>query len=315
VARLQAATEKQKGAAVNVKLTSITSNATAEQASSEVGGAVAGTAVADKQISLAESNLAYANSDIESVKADLNLAQADLERNEKLYKTGAVSKQAYDKTSANYKSLKAKLNSALDKASGAEAMLQSAYAGKEFAVKSLDKAIGKLKGADTVPEQISISDLQHKSATAELRQLKAAAKQAKMELSYTKIYAPNNGVITGKSAEAGAYVQTGQPLLTIVPEERWVIANFKETQLTGMQPGQTVYIKIDAYPDKKFIGKVDSIQASTGSASSLFPPENAVGSFVKVVQRVPVKIVFTEKIDPKYVIVPGMSVIPEVKIK
>jgi len=315
LARLQAAVEKQKGAAVNIKLTSITSNASAEQANSEVGGAVAGTDVANRQISFAKANLSLANSEIESVKADLNLAQADFERNQKLYKTGAVSKQALDKTSANYKSLKAKMDSALEKAAGAESMLQSAYSGKEIAFKSLNKAMGKLKGANTVPEQISISNLQNKTATAEIKQLQAAAKQAKLELSYTKVYAPCDGVITGKSAEAGTYIQTGQPLFAIVPQERWVIANFKETQLAGMKPGQTVYIKIDSYPDKIFKGRVDSVQASTGSASSLFPPENAVGSFVKVVQRIPVKIVFTEKIDPKYIIVPGMSVIPEVKIK
>ena len=112
------------------------------------------------------------------------------------------------------------------------------------------------------------------------------------------------------------YVTAGAPLFTLVPEEVWIVANFKENQLTNMKPGQPVEIKIDTYPNKKFKGKIDSIQRSSGAKSSLFPPENAVGSFVKIVQRIPVKIVFTENINPnEYNIVPGMSVVPKVKVK
>ena len=112
------------------------------------------------------------------------------------------------------------------------------------------------------------------------------------------------------------YVTAGAPLFTLVPENVWVVANFKENQLKDMHPGQTVAIKVDTYPNKVFKGKVDSIQRASGAKSSLFPPENAVGSFVKIVQRIPVKMVFTEKIDTdKYNIVPGMSVVPRVKVK
>ena len=112
------------------------------------------------------------------------------------------------------------------------------------------------------------------------------------------------------------FVSAGSPLFTLVPENVWVVANFKENQLKGMKPGQKVDIKIDTYPGHVFKGKIDSIQRASGAKSSLFPPENAVGSFVKIVQRIPVKIVFTEDIDKdKYNIVPGMSVVPKVKIK
>ena len=112
------------------------------------------------------------------------------------------------------------------------------------------------------------------------------------------------------------WVTAGSPLFTLVPEEVWIVANFKENQLRDMKPGQPVDIKIDTYPNKVFKGKIDSIQRASGAKSSLFPPENAVGSFVKIVQRIPVKIVFTEKIDTdKYNIVPGMSVVPKVKVK
>ena len=115
--------------------------------------------------------------------------------------------------------------------------------------------------------------------------------------------------------EAGGYVQVGQSLLAIVPEDVWVLANFKETQLDDMRPGQRVKIKIDAYPSQKFEGHVDSIQAGTGSRFSLLPPENATGNYVKVVQRVPVKILFDKKSDEQLPLAPGMSVEPEVKVR
>ncbi|MBO6257141.1 HlyD family secretion protein, partial [bacterium] len=119
-----------------------------------------------------------------------------------------------------------------------------------------------------------------------------------------------------RRVEKGMYVNVGTPLFSLVPEEVWVVANFKENQLRNMKPGQAVDIKIDTYPNHIFKGKIDSIQRASGAKSSLFPPENAVGSFVKIVQRIPVKIVFTEKIDKeKYNVVPGMSVVPKVRVK
>ena len=147
-----------------------------------------------------------------------------------------------------------------------------------------------------------------------IKRLEAEVEQDSLNLSYTKIYAPSDGKITNRPVEQGNYVQTAQPMFAIVPEKMWIVANFKETQLANMKPGQSVRIKIDTYGGKKFRGKVDSIQRSTGAKASLFPPENAVGSYVKIVQRVPVKIIFTDDISG-YNIVPGMSVVPEVKVK
>lgn len=149
---------------------------------------------------------------------------------------------------------------------------------------------------------------------ASIKRLEAEVEQDELNLSYTKIYASSDGKITNRSVEQGNYVQVAQPMFSIVPEKMWIVANFKETQIADMKPGQPVKIKIDTYGGKKFEGRVDSIQRSTGARASLFPPENAVGSYVKIVQRVPVKIVFTEDIS-KYNIVPGMSVVPEVKVK
>jgi len=272
-AKLESALAKQKGASVNVGLTSITSESNSGQANAV---------------------LEQANHNVAAARAELALAQTDYDRYSKLYDKGIVSKQDYDKSSTKYKVAQESLSSAL---------------------KAMEQALQKSRGSNTVDKQVSISDSALKSANAEIKQLQAAYKQAKLNLSYTKIYAPESGTITGKSVEAGAYVYTGQPFFTIVPSDRWIIANFKETQLTHMKKGQPVSIKIDTYPNEKFKGVVESIQTSTGAKSSLFPPENAVGSFVKVVQRVPVKITFSEKPAGKFIIVPGMSVIPEVKIK
>ena len=155
-----------------------------------------------------------------------------------------------------------------------------------------------------------------KVADANIKELKAQRDRAKLNLSYTKIYAPQDGTVSSRRVEEGMYVNIGSPLFTIVPDDVWVVANFKENQLRHMKPGQTVEIKVDTYPNKKFKGKIDSIQRSSGAKASMFPPENAVGSFVKIVQRIPVKIVFDEPIDKSvYNIVPGMSVVPKVKVK
>jgi membrane fusion protein (multidrug efflux system) len=135
-------------------------------------------------------------------------------------------------------------------------------------------------------------------------------------MSYTKIYAPVDGFVSKKSVEIGNQVQAGQPLLAIVPlEGTWVTANYKETQLERVRPGQKVYIKVDTYPGKTFTGKVDSVMAGTGSAFSLFPPENATGNFVKVVQRVPVKIVLDQGTDPEHALRVGLSVVPTIITK
>ena len=141
-------------------------------------------------------------------------------------------------------------------------------------------------------------------------------REAELELSYTRIYAPEDGYVTRKNVEEGQLVSVGTPLMAISQsDEVWVVANFKETQLENMRVGQTAYIKVDAYPNKSFRGKVESLQAGTGSRFSLLPAENATGNYVKVVQRVPVKIVFDEKPPDDLLLAPGMSVEPSVKVR
>lgn len=220
----------------------------------------------------------YALSARDAANSEIAAAKADLERYKNLYKGGAVSKQMLDNAQTKYDNAVARQTSA------------------EQAVMS---KTGGLKVAD-----------------ANIKELKAQRDQAKLNLSYTKIYAPQDGTVASRRVEEGMYVNVGSPLFTIVPDDIWVVANFKENQLRHMKVGQVVEIKVDTYPDKKFKGKIDSIQRSSGAKSSMFPPENAVGSFVKIVQRIPVKIVFDEEIDKDvYNIVPGMSVVPKVKVK
>ena len=222
-------------------------------------------------------NQKNAKANLSASQSNIAVAKKDLDRYTKLYAEGAVSKQTLDAAQAKYDSAQASL---------------------------------------TNSEEAILSNGSGKVADADLKELKAQKDQAAKNLEYTKIYAPQDGTIASRRVEKGMYVNVGSPLCVIVPNNVWVVANFKENQLNGMKPGQEVDIKVDTYPNKVFKGKVDSIQKSSGAKSSLFPPENAVGSFVKIVQRIPVKIIFTENIDPnEYTIVPGMSVVPKVRIK
>lgn len=228
-----------------------------------------------EKLKLDQSN---AKANLTAAQSNIDLAKKDLERYRNLYEQGAVSKQTYDAAVVKYDSAQANLTQA-------------------------NQALFSDKSGKTV-------------ADANLRTAKAAKDKAALDLSYTKIYAPQSGTVSSRRVEKGMYVTAGAPLFTLVPEEVWIVANFKENQLTNMKAGQPVDIKIDTYPGRTFKGKVDSIQRASGVKSSLFPPENAVGSFVKIVQRIPVKIVFTEQIDSsKFNIVPGMSVVPKVKVK
>jgi len=152
-------------------------------------------------------------------------------------------------------------------------------------------------------------------AKAQVEAAEAQFKIAQRNLEYTKICSPADGHVTKKSVEIGNQIQPTQALMAIVPDDMWVVANFKETQLTNMRAGQEVEIRVDAYPGKVFEGCVDSIQRGTGSKFSMFPPENAAGNFVKVVQRIPVKIVFDKSTIAKYSLSVGMSVIPKVKVR
>lgn len=176
----------------------------------------------------------------------------------------------------------------------------------------LDNVLAAAKAARA---QLDSANALVAAAQAKVAESKAAVEQAELNLSYTKVIAPQAGRVTKKSVEAGEHISTGQPVMSIVPREVWVVANFKETQLKHMKAGQQVKISVDAYPQYSFKGHIESIQAGTGAVFSLLPPENATGNYVKVVQRVPVKIIFDEDPTKINMLSPGMSVVPEVKIR
>jgi len=180
-----------------------------------------------------------------------------------------------------------------------------------------DTAASSRKDGALVPTeaQLQAAANQIDTAKANLKGAEAQKEQARLNLAYTKVVAPEAGRVAHKNAAGGDYVQIGQNLMALVPLKVWITANFKETQLDRMRVGQLAEIGIDAYPDKVFHGHVDSFEAGSGSAFDLLPPENATGNYVKVVQRVPVKIVFDTPPDPQFPLGPGMSVVPSVKVR
>lgn len=180
--------------------------------------------------------------------------------------------------------------------------------------KMYEKGISSKQDFDNSENNLNTAKSSVEEILASIKKLEAEVEQARLDLSYTKIYAAQDGKITHRTVEQGNYVQIAQPLFAIAKDDVWVVANFKETQVANMKKGQPVKIKIDAFGGKIFNGKVDSLQMASGAKASLFPPENAVGSYVKIVQRIPVKILFTDDITGLNII-PGMSVVPTVKVK
>lgn len=195
------------------------------------------------------------------------------------------------------------------------AVLSAAQAGAKRAQKDMKRYEALLDGGGATQQQFDNALAEADLATARVGEVSAAVEQGKLSLLYTKIYAPQSGRLVHKAVEEGEYIRIGQPLVSIVPLEVWVVANFKETQVKRIKAGQSVEIRVDAYPQNVFNGHVDSIQAGTGVIFSLLPPENATGNFVKVVQRVPVKIVFDGDPNRTEMLSPGMSVVPEVKVR
>lgn len=192
----------------------------------------------------------------------------------------------------------------------AMAELRAAQAEEQQARQDTQRYQKLLSSKDIPQQQYDKALLRWNTAKAQVEAAQARLEQARLDLSYTKIAAPASGVVTRKSIEPGTFVQEGQALMAIVLPQRWVIANLKETQMARVRPGLKVTIRVDAYPGVVFHGHVDSIQQGTGSRFSLLPAENATGNFIKVVQRVPVKIVFDGGLDPEKPLVLGMSVTP-----
>ncbi len=302
-ANLASAEAAYEAARVNVPVTHVNTGTTLTSAGVDVSSASASVAQAEKQLQAAQAALEAANAN--SIKT-----QSDLERYTPLVKNDVISKQQYDAAVAAADSDKAAV-------AQAQANLQAAQDGVRIAHDRVATAEASLQYAKTGPQQVAIQKARADQAAAVVQQAQAALDQARLNLSYTRIVAPEAGIITRKSVEIGQNASIGQNMMTLVSlDDIWITANFKETQLDHMRAGQPVTVSVDAYGGRKYDGRVTQIGGATGSVLSLFPPENATGNYVKVVQRVPVRIDFT---DPSqiadHLLRPGLSVEPKVRVK
>jgi membrane fusion protein (multidrug efflux system) len=302
-AALASAEANAAAANVNVPITTVNTGSNLRSAGADVSGTRAG-------VSQAEQQLAAAHARVSQAQANFVKAQADLERYKPLVEKDVISKQQYDAAVAAADATKAAV-------ADARANERAAGDGVRVAHERESQAQATLKYAETGPQQVAAQSARAKQALAQVQQAQAQLDQAKLNLSYTKIVAPVAGIITRKSVEIDQNVAPGQNLLTLVSlEDLWVTANFKETQLRHMVAGQQVKIEVDA-TGKTYHGKVTQIGGATGSVLSLFPPENATGNYVKVVQRIPVRIDFTNLNieDSNHLLRPGLSVEPTVRVK
>jgi membrane fusion protein (multidrug efflux system) len=253
------------------------------QARADLAAARSRVVQAKAQVNASEAKVTQAQANVVAAEAENRRAADDLKRYESV-ENRAVSKSAFDLAQSQARAAKANWDAARSQAKAAEADVALSEAGVE-------------------------------TASAAAQQAEARLLQAELNLSYTQVIAPDDGRVTRRIVEKGAYIQPGQSLMAIVPRRYWIIANFKETQLTHMRAGQPVDVDVDAYPDRKFKGHVESIQSGAGARFSLFPPENATGNYIKVVQRVTVKILLDDLPADDLALGPGMSVVPKVRVK
>jgi len=269
---------------VDVPLTTTTS-------SGQFAAATAAVKAADREVQADQAR-------VQEAQANYTKAAADLKRMETLVQKDEISRQQYD--------------AAVAAAASARATLDAAGAAVASAESRAVQTRAQASAAETVPEQIRMTRARAGAASAEVQRYQSALEQAELNLAYTKIYAPVTGVLSQRNVEPGQVVQSGQPIFSIVDlDDLWVTANFKETQLKGMRPGQKATVKVDAY-GHTYDAVVESIGGATGSRFSVLPPENATGNYVKVVQRLPVRIRFAPGQDPSHLLRPGMSVVPTV---
>jgi membrane fusion protein (multidrug efflux system) len=299
-----------------VPITTLAAGSTLTSAHGGVAQAESSVAAAQKQVEAAHARVASAQAKQREQEANAAKAARDVERLRGLRAKDEISQQQFDAATAAADAGRAAADSAKAQVTEAEAGVLVAESQLAEAQAGHRQADAALQSARTAPEQVKQMKARAEAAQAQVKQAKAALDQAGLNLQYTKLTAPVSGIVSRKSVEVGQVVQPGQPLLAIIPlDDVWVVANFKETQLTDMRPGQKATVKVDAYGGRTFTGHVDSIAAATGARFSMLPPENATGNFVKVVQRIPVKIVIDAGQNSEHQLRPGMSVVPTIYIK
>ncbi len=304
------ATSAAAQSGVPITSTEARSNVTTAQGS--VDQAQSAVDSAQREIDAAQARLVTAQARQREAEANAAKSARDVERLRGLLAKDEVSQQQFDAAKAAADAQQAAVDSAKSQVAEAEAGIRVSQSKLIQARAGEQKARAGLRTAQTAPQQIAATRARAEAAAAKVQQSKAAVEQAELNLQYVTVKAPVDGIVSRKTVEKGQIVQGGQPLLALIPLENvWITANFKETQLTHMRPGQRAKVSVDAY-GTEFKGHVDSIAAATGARFSMLPPENATGNFVKVVQRVPVKIVLDPGQDPGHLLRPGMSVEPTV---
>jgi membrane fusion protein (multidrug efflux system) len=278
------------------------------------------TAEAEARVRTTVAAVAAAAAEVDLWHARLDMAQAEFARLQALHTDGVVSHQQFDIADSALKAAQAQWRASQQRLAQAQAEGERARVdlqGRQHAVERSQahtaEAQAILAGAQANRQNVEIKQAQVETARALVQQAQADLEAVRLQRSYTTVRAPVAGVIARKHVEVGQVVQAGRPVLALVPLDHiWVEANFKETQLRHMRPGQTATLHVDAYPDRVFTGTVDSLSPGTGSVFSLLPPENATGNFVKVVQRLPVKILLDTPASAPFALRPGMSVIATV---
>jgi membrane fusion protein (multidrug efflux system) len=295
------------------QITNTTATSNVSTAQGGVSQAESGISEAEHGIAVARARLLTAQARQREQEANAVKATRDVERLKGLLAKDEIAQQQYDAAVAAAAATTAGVESARAGVTEAEASIRASESRLTQARVGLGQAGAELRTAETAPQQVVASKARSEAAAARVSLAEVVVKQAELNLQRTSVKSPIAGIVSKKSIEPGQIIQPGQPLMTVIPLDRvWITANFKETQLRDMRVGQPVTIDVDAYGGREFNGKVESIAAATGSRFSLLPPDNATGNFVKVVQRVPVKITLDASQDPDHLLRPGMSVTPTV---
>jgi len=283
-----------------------TAKGSVEQVTSEVGAA-------EQAIEAAKARLTTAHARQREAVAKATKSAKDVERFKPLLAKDEIAQQQFDAAVAAANADAAASESTAALVVEAELDVRVAQSGLVQARAKLQQASAGLSEAQTGPEQVKVTRARAAAAEARVMQARAVVKQAETNLEYTTVKAPVKGTVSKKSVEVGQQIQPGQALMAVIPLDRvWITANFKETQVERIRPGQRVTIRADAYDGKTFDGKVESLAAATGARFSLLPPDNSTGNYVKVVQRIPIRISLDAGQDPEHLLRPGMSVVPTV---
>lgn len=334
---LEVARRKVKQAELSVQMSRRDSEALLQQSGSAVEVSRQGVSTAQQAVEVAraearksstgiqqaEAGVAQATAELAKARAESRRLHDDVDRYALLFSKGEVSQQRFEAIKTSAAQADSQVEAARQAVRAHESLVRSARSAREVALQSVDKAqaysaemearVGEAHGryqqAEATQVKVAVAEADVKVAEAEVKRVQAELKEAELKLSYTKVYAPSSGRVTHKNLEPGQQVEVGRPVLALVDDsDVWVVANFKETQMERIKVGQRASLAVDTYSGADLDGTVESIQAGTGAVFSLLPPENASGNFVKVVQRIPVKITLSKEEQQKYRLRPGMSV-------